>query len=114
MQKIHRSEKEKRKAAEKQLKYTAYELGRYKKKVQDQRKELEQLREQIGGYLQAINLSHAMVTAAVEKAGDITFSKEDMSRILDSENFAVGSYNEEEGTYTVGIREVKSNGTAAC
>lgn len=88
-----------------------YELGRYKKKVEDQQKEIKALREQIGGYEQVIDICNAMVTAAVKEAGTMNITKEAVNAILDSGNFAVGSYDALTGVYTL---EVRGDGGETC
>ncbi len=101
MQTMKRSEKERRKLAEKQLKQTAYELGRYKKKVQDQQKEIERLREEAVGYQQSIDMSFAMVTAAVMQAGGLTITQEELVHLIQESRFAAVSYDAERMAYTL-------------
>lgn len=103
MQKTARSEKARRKRAE-------YELGRYKKKVADQQREIDRLREECLGYQQSIDMSYALVTAAVLQAGELTIPREELSRVLHERNFAVGSYDEESMAYTLKVQEVSGDG----
>ena len=103
MQKTARSEKERRKRAE-------YELGRYKKKVAQQQKVIDRLEEEITGYQQSIDMSYALVTAAVLQAGTLTINREELSRILQEKVYAVGSYDEESMDYTLRVQEVSGDG----
>ena len=109
MQTMKRSEKERRKLAEKQLKQTTYELGRYKKKVQDQQKEIERLREEAVGYQQSIDMSFAMVTAAVMQAGGLTITQEELVHLIREERLAAVSYDAERMAYTLRV-EVSEDG----
>ena len=88
-----------------------YELGRYKKKVEDQQKEINKLREEIAGYKQSVDLSFAMVTAAVLQAGELTINREELNRIMQERAFAYGSYDEVAMTYTLRAQEVSGNGS---
>lgn len=110
MQKTVRSEKERRKLAEENLKKAVYELGRYKKKVADQQKVIDRLREEAAGYQQSIDMSFAMVTAAVEQAGELTITQEELSRIFRERRLAVVSFDEERRSYTLRAQEVSDDG----
>ena len=95
MQKNMRSEKERRKQAE-------YELGRYKKKVANQQKVIDQLREEAVGYQQSIDMSFALVTAAVQHTGEL-------SRIFQKRRLAVVCFDEERMTYTLRMMQEEAS-----
>lgn len=104
MQRSMRSEKERRKRAE-------YELGRWKKKVADQQKVIDQLHEEAVGYQQSIDMSFALVTAAVQHTGELTITQEELSRIFQERRLAVVSFDEERMAYTLRLmQEVSDDG----
>lgn len=103
MQKTVRSEIERRKKAE-------YELGRYRKKVQDQQKVIDRLREEAAGYQQNIDMSFALVTAAVEKAGELTITQEELTRMFRERRLAAVRYDPERMAYTLRVQEVSEDG----
>lgn len=88
-----------------------YELGRYKKKVEDQQKEIKELKEQIDGYQEMLDICNAMVTAAVKEVGTMNITQEAINAILESGRFAVGSYDAVTRVYTL---EVRSDGGETC
>ena len=52
-----------------------FELGRYKKKVADQQKEIQKLKADIVGYEDSQDGMFAMMAAIVEQAGELTISQ---------------------------------------
>ena len=110
MQRNMRSEKERRKHAERMLKQAEYELGRYKKKVADQQTEIKRLREEAAGYQQSIDMSFAMVTAVVEHAGEVTITQEELSRIFRDERLAVVSFDGDRMAYTLRVEVSDKDG----
>lgn len=103
MQKIKRSEKERRKQAE-------HELERYRNKVRNQQRMIDRLKEQIAGYQQSVDLSFAMVTAAVQQAGELTITQEELVHIVQAHCFAAVSYDAERMAYTLRAEVTEDGG----
>ena len=78
-----------------------YELGRYKKKVADQQKEIDELRVSIVGYEQALLADDAIVAAVVKACGEVVVNQEDINSALKSELGVVTKYDEVSRTYTL-------------
>lgn len=91
-----------------------YELGRYKKKVADQEKEIHELREQLVGYQQMADINQAMMAAIVEATGPVTIRREDISRILQEQRRVAVTCNAD-GSYLLTMEaggETDGEGTA--
>lgn len=75
------------------------DLGKYKKKVADQQKEIQKLKETIAGYEDGQDGVFAMITAVVEQVGEVTISREGISEILEEGRHTIVEYDAETGTY---------------
>lgn len=67
---------------------TEYELGRYKKKVEDQQKEIQELKAQLEGYQQVMEMDQAIIGAvlliySVDKNRPVEIKKEAITRMMD-------------------------------
>ena len=79
------------------------ELGRYKKKVEDQQKEIKRLKQDIAGYEDSQEGMFAMMTAIVEQAGELTISQERISAIMDENLQTVVDWDKGAMTYTLRV-----------
>ena len=77
------------------------ELGRYKKKVADQQKEIQKLKTDIAGYQDSQDGMFAMMAAIVEQAGRITISQERISDIMAEGLQTVVEWDKDAMTYTL-------------
>ena len=82
-----------------------HELGRYKDKVKRQQAEIDRLKQEIETYKEAVNISYAMVTAAIKHTGAVTIAQDELNGILKSGVFAAGTYDAETMTYTMEVYE---------
>lgn len=85
------------------------DAGRYRKKVEDQEKEISQLEAAIEGYRQMLKADDAIVAAVVKTCGEVCLSQEDINSALSNELGIMTKYDAETRTYTL-RPEVKTNG----
>ena len=78
-----------------------FELGRYKRKVEDQQKEIRQLKEQIAGYENSQDGMFAMMAAIVEQAGEVTIAQKRINEILEEDRQTIVQWDQEQMTYTL-------------
>lgn len=78
-----------------------FELGRYKRKVEDQQKEIRQLKEQIAGYENSQDGMFAMMAAIVEQAGEVTIAQKSINEILEEDRQTIVQWDQEQMTYTL-------------
>lgn len=78
-----------------------FELGRYKRKVEDQQKEIRQLKEQIAGYENSQDGMFAMMAAIVEQAGEVTIAQKRINEILEENRQTIVQWDQEQMTYTL-------------
>ena len=81
-----------------------FELGRYKRKVEDQQKEIRQLKEQIAGYENSQDGMFAMMAAIVEQAGEVTIAQKRINEILEEDRQTFVQWDQEQMTYTLRMR----------
>lgn len=87
-----------------------YELGRYQKKVADQQKEIQQLKEAIEGYENSQSGVFAMITAVVQQVGEVTITREAINEILRNSVHTLVTYDAENGSYTLQMPGGESDG----
>ena len=87
-----------------------YELGRYKKKVEDQQKEIQQLKEAIEGYENSQSGVFAMITAVVQQVGEVTITREAINEIIRTGVQTQVRYDHEAGAYTLRVAGGESDG----
>ena len=80
-----------------------FELGRYQKKVADQQKEIEKLKKQIVGHEDAQDGIFAMITAVVQKVGEVTITRDEINEVIEERRQALVSYNDENRAYTLRV-----------
>jgi hypothetical protein len=80
-----------------------FELGRYKKKVADQQKEIQKLKAEIEGYQDSQDGLFAMMTAIVEQANGLTISRDRINEIVEDGVHAVVDWNADDRTYTLRV-----------
>ena len=78
-----------------------FELGRYQKKVADQQKEIEKLKKQIVGHEDAQAGLFAMIAAVVQRSGEVTITRDEISEIMGEGRHALVSYDAENRAYTL-------------
>lgn len=61
---------------------TAKELERWKKTAENQRKEIQRLKEAIEGYENGQSGIYAMIVAVVQKAGTVTITRDEINEII--------------------------------
>lgn len=86
------------------------ELDNYKRKVKDQDKQIAALTAQVEALSRLVELSNAMVSAAVEAAGTVTETREELFRRVEQRRYAQCLWDEERETYTLRMPEVRQNG----
>ena len=79
------------------------ELGRYKKKVADQAKEIAELKAKEASYLQIYEINLAMITAIVHEVGTVTIHQDDINAALERKLVAQDTWNAEKRTHTLSI-----------
>ena len=87
-----------------------FELGRYKKKVADQQKEIQKLKGDIEGYEDSQYGLYAMMTAIVEQANGMTISRDRINEIMEEGLHAVVDWNQEAMTYTLRVPGGETDG----
>lgn len=83
------------------MKNAEYELGRYKKKVVDQKKEIMELEAAIEGYCQLLQVNNSLLAAVVKSCGEVTIMQEDINKALQEELGVMTKYDEVSCTYTL-------------
>lgn len=78
-----------------------YELGRYRKKVADQQREITKLQEMLAGYEQAQKANNAIVAAIVKSCGQVTILQDDINSALKEELGTKFKFDEETRAYTL-------------
>lgn len=78
-----------------------YEYGRYKKKVEDQQKELDKLKEELAGWRQILDANNAIVTAILrsvkaEKGSPILVHQADINAATRGELVPIVEVKEDE------------------
>jgi arginyl-tRNA synthetase len=94
-----------------------FELGRYKKKVADQQKEIQKLKADIEGYEDSQYGLFAMMTAIVEQADGVTISRDRINEIVENDLQTIVDWNADARTYTLRVWGGETDGegeTNAC
>ena len=87
-----------------------FELGRYKKKVADQQKEIQKLKADIAGHEDSQDGMFAMMAAIVEQAGGLTISQERISAIMEEGTQTIVDWDKDAMTYTLRVPGGDSDG----
>lgn len=79
-----------------------YEYGRYKKKVEDQQKEIRKLREDAEGWVQLLDANNALIAAIVDSVGgELIVGQDGINRAVKGGLKALVRYDELKKEYTL-------------
>lgn len=82
-----------------------HEYGRYKKKYEEQVKQIAQLQEDAEGWKQLLNANTAIIAAIVHSAGgELSLSQEAVNRAVKDELPLESSYDEERGVHLLRVK----------
>ena len=88
----------------------SHELGRYKRKVADQSKEIRKLKETIEGYEQREDVSLAMIAAVVEQVGNVTIGRDRITEIIRDRVHVIADYDADKRAYALRMMGGETDG----
>ena len=66
---------------------------------------IDELRGEIGGYMETLEAMNAILTVAIKKTGPLVIPMEDVTEVMESGDYAVGEFNAEKKEYALHMPE---------